>query len=126
VSNVLGLATGGDNVLYAVANTTIYTVDTNGLATNPVNFGRSDLGSAGGQSFISEAAVIPNQKLMRCYLPGLVGRGNFAPRVENCINFHISQNQNGLTANGYTSFNLLLLPSASSCSLLLLLFRVFV
>ena len=44
-----------------------------GLATNPVNFGRSDLGSAGGQSFISEAAVIPNQKLMRCYLPGLVG-----------------------------------------------------
>jgi hypothetical protein len=30
VSNVLGLATGGDNVLYAVANTTIYTVDTNG------------------------------------------------------------------------------------------------
>ena len=37
---MLGLATGGDNVLYAVANTTIYTVDTNGSRDKSSQFWR--------------------------------------------------------------------------------------
>ncbi|PKO51869.1 MAG: hypothetical protein CVU28_10860, partial [Betaproteobacteria bacterium HGW-Betaproteobacteria-21] len=40
VSGVFGLATGDNGVLYAVAGTTIYTVDTlTGAATNPVSYG---------------------------------------------------------------------------------------
>lgn len=73
VSNVFGLATGDDNVLYAVANTTIYTVDTaTGLATNPVNFVGAGLGIAGGQTFISEAiTVIPEPETYAMLLAGL-------------------------------------------------------
>jgi len=60
VSGVFGLATGNDNTLYAVAGTTIYTVDvTTGAATNPVNFGGQGLGQAFGQSFFTEARATP-------------------------------------------------------------------
>lgn len=72
VSNVFGLATGDDNVLYAVANTTIYTVDTaTGLATKRIDFGGAGLGSAGGQTFISEAAVVPEPETYTMLLAGL-------------------------------------------------------
>jgi hypothetical protein len=60
VPSVFGLATGNDNTLYAVAGTTIYTVDvTTGAATNPVNFGGQGLGQAFGQSFFTEAGATP-------------------------------------------------------------------
>jgi hypothetical protein len=60
VAGVFGLATGDDNVLYAVADTTVYTVNTaTGAATNPVSFGGQGLGQAFGQSFFTEAAPPP-------------------------------------------------------------------
>lgn len=56
VGNVFGLATGNNGVLYAVASTTIYTVNTaTGAATSPVSFGSQGLGQAFGQSFFTEA-----------------------------------------------------------------------
>lgn len=68
VSGVLGLATGDDNSLYAVANTTIYTVDTvSGLVTNPVHFGGSGLGVAFGQA----VAPIPEPETYAMLLAGL-------------------------------------------------------
>lgn len=56
VANVFGLATGDNGVLYAVAGTTIYTVNTaTGAATNPVSFASQGLVQAFGQSFRTEA-----------------------------------------------------------------------
>jgi hypothetical protein len=56
VDSVFGLATGDNGVLYAVAGTTVYTVDTTtGAATNPVSFASQGLGQAFGQSFRTEA-----------------------------------------------------------------------
>ena len=62
VGNVFGLATGDDGVLYAVAGTQVFTVNTTtGAATNPVNYAGQGLGSANGQSFFTEAgAPAPN------------------------------------------------------------------
>lgn len=58
VANVFGLATGNDDVLYAVAGTTIYTVDIGtGTASNPVSFAFQGLGQAFGQSFFTEAGA---------------------------------------------------------------------
>jgi hypothetical protein len=58
VSNVFGLATGDDGVLYAVAGTQVFTVDTaTGAATNPVNYAGQGLGSANGQSFFTESGA---------------------------------------------------------------------
>jgi hypothetical protein len=57
VTGVFGLATGDNGTLYAVANTTIYTVNTaTGAATSPVSFGPG-LGQAFGQSFFTEAGA---------------------------------------------------------------------
>ena len=56
VSGVFGLATGDDGVLYAVAGTQIFTVNTaTGAATNPINDFGQGLGGANGQSFFTEA-----------------------------------------------------------------------
>ena len=56
VSGVYGLASGDNNVLYGVAGTSVYTVDTaTGLATNPISFAGQGLGTAYGQSFFAEA-----------------------------------------------------------------------
>ena len=62
VGSVFGLATGDDGVLYAVAGTQVFTVNTaTGAATNPINYGLQGLGSANGQSFFTEAgAPAPN------------------------------------------------------------------
>jgi hypothetical protein len=58
VANVFGLATGDNGALYAVAGTTIYTVNTaTGAASNPVSYGGQGLGQAFGQSFYTEAGA---------------------------------------------------------------------
>ena len=58
VSSVFGLATGDNDVLYAVAGTQVFTVNTTtGAATNPVNWAGQGLGGANGQSFFAEAGA---------------------------------------------------------------------
>lgn len=60
VSNVFGLASGDDGVLYAVADTLVYTVDiATGAASNGVDFSGQGLGSAFGESFFTEAGATP-------------------------------------------------------------------
>jgi hypothetical protein len=60
VGGVFGLATGDDGVLYGVAGTQIFSVDTaTGAATNPVNYGGQGFGTAFGQSFFTEAGAPP-------------------------------------------------------------------
>ncbi len=57
-SSVFGLATGNNGLLYAVAGTTIYAVDTvTGSATSPVSFAAQGLGQAFGQAFYTEAGA---------------------------------------------------------------------
>lgn len=85
VNNVYGLATGSDGNLYAVADTSIYTVDTTtGAATNGVSFGGQSLGSAFGQGFYTESGadengntpnVIPEPATFILFLLGLVSLG---------------------------------------------------
>lgn len=58
VGGVFGLATGDNGVLYAVAGTNVYTVNTaTGAATNPVSFGGKGLSGANGQSFFTESGA---------------------------------------------------------------------
>lgn len=73
VAGVFGLATGDDGVLYAVANNTIYTVDTaTGHLASPVNFGGNGLSAAFGQSFFHEAVPsIPEPESYAMLLAGL-------------------------------------------------------
>jgi len=80
VPSVFGLATGDDGLLYAVAGTTIYTVNTStGAATNPVSFASQGLGTAFGQSFRTEAVPEPaTLLLLSVMLLGLaVARGRY-------------------------------------------------
>ena len=59
VSNVFGLANGDNNVLYAVAGTSVYSVNTTtGAATFDVNYGGQGLGDANGAAFFSEAGAV--------------------------------------------------------------------
>jgi hypothetical protein len=58
VANVFGLANGDNDVLYAVAGTSVYSVNTStGVATFDVNYGGQGLGTAGGEAFFDEAMV---------------------------------------------------------------------
>lgn len=59
VSNVFGLATGGNGILYAVTGTNMYQVDpTTGAVSNPVDFsGQGLVGTAYGESFVTEAGA---------------------------------------------------------------------
>ena len=58
VPGVFGLATGDNGVLYGVAGTQIFSVDTlTGTAMNPVNYAGQGLGTAFGQSFYTEAGA---------------------------------------------------------------------
>lgn len=58
VPDVYGLATGDNGMLYAVAGTTVYEVDTaTGAASNGVNYGGQGLGLAYGESFYTEAGA---------------------------------------------------------------------
>ena len=60
VSGVFGIATDETSSLYAVAGTSIYSVDPlTGAATNGVSFGGQGLGTAYGQSFFAEAGANP-------------------------------------------------------------------
>jgi hypothetical protein len=60
VPSVFGLATGDDGVLYGVAGTQIFSVNTaTGAATNPVNYGGQGLGTAFGQAFFTESGAEP-------------------------------------------------------------------
>ena len=61
VSGVFGLATGDDGVLYGVAGTQIFSVNTlTGAATNPVSYAGQGMEIAYGQSFVTEAAAPPD------------------------------------------------------------------
>lgn len=82
VAGVYGLATGDDNVLYAVANTLVYEVNTlTGAATNPTSFASQGLGVAYGQSFYTEAgaenpppvADVPDPSSLAIFASGLAG-----------------------------------------------------
>ncbi|WP_337176824.1 hypothetical protein [Paludisphaera sp.] len=60
VSEVFGLANASNNVLYAVAGTSVYSVDVaTGAATFVVDYGGQGLGQAFGQAFITEAGAVP-------------------------------------------------------------------
>jgi hypothetical protein len=57
VANVYGLAQGDDGVLYAVAGTSIYSVDPDtGAAKFVVDYGGRGLGNANGAAFANEAS----------------------------------------------------------------------
>jgi hypothetical protein len=76
VPNVFGLASGEDGKLYAVAGTTIYTVNvTTGAATNPVAFGGQGLGQAFGQGFFTEAGAVPEPGSLALLAVALAGLG---------------------------------------------------
>ncbi|TCS52472.1 putative secreted protein [Primorskyibacter sedentarius] len=61
VSDVFGIATDETSSLFAVAGTSIYSVDpVTGAATNGVSFAGQGLGVAYGQSFFAEAGADPS------------------------------------------------------------------
>jgi hypothetical protein len=60
VQEVFGLANAGNDVLYAVAGTSVYTIDVaTGGATFVLDYGGQGLGQAFGQGFITEAGAVP-------------------------------------------------------------------
>lgn len=72
-SNVYGLASGDDGVLYGVSGTTIFSVNTStGAGTFVSNFGGDGLGTAWGSSFFGEARV-PEPGILGLLGFGLIG-----------------------------------------------------
>src|SRR5690606_26738715 len=59
ISNIFGLATGTNDVLYGVGDTLVCQISTTtGTARNCVDYAGQSLGSAFGQSFYTEAGAI--------------------------------------------------------------------
>lgn len=87
VGGVFGLATGDDNLLYAVAGTNIYQVNTTtGQATNPTSYAGQGLGTAYGQSFYTEAgagddSTVPEPTTLALFGIGLAGFGVMRRRM---------------------------------------------
>jgi hypothetical protein len=60
-SNVFGMATGDDSVMYGVAGTRVFSVDrATGVGTQTVDYAGHGLGSANGTSFVVEAVPEPS------------------------------------------------------------------
>lgn len=76
-ANVVGLATGNDGVLYAVAGTTSYEANpSTGALSNPVSFAGQRLGNAFGESFFAEAgANVPAPGSLSLFGAGLAAIG---------------------------------------------------
>lgn len=72
VTAVYGLATGDNGILYAVADTNAYIVNTaTGAATTPVSFSGHGLLYAFGQSFYAEAKPVPEPSTLSFLSIGL-------------------------------------------------------
>lgn len=83
VSGVFGLATGNDNNLYAVANTSVFSVNTStGGTIDLVSFAKQGLGQAFGlSSFIPEIVIatqITEPATIMLFLSGLFGLRKFS------------------------------------------------
>jgi hypothetical protein len=71
VSNVFGLANGDNDVRYAVAGTSVYSVNlSTGAATFVVDWAGHGLGSANGEAFFLEAASVPEPASLSLLLIG--------------------------------------------------------
>jgi hypothetical protein len=71
VANVFGLANGDNDVLYAVAGTSVYSVNpSTGHATFVVDWSGHGLGSANGEAFFLEAASVPEPASLSLLLIG--------------------------------------------------------
>jgi hypothetical protein len=76
VPNVFGLATGDNGVLYGVAGTQIFSVNTStGAASNAVNYAGQGLGGAFGQSFFTESGAPPIDTVPEPSTYALMGGG---------------------------------------------------
>ena len=74
ITNVLGLANGDNNVLYAVAGTSVYSVNVStGAATFVLNYSGQGLGSAYGEAFFLEATTVPEPASVVLLGTGAVG-----------------------------------------------------
>ncbi|WP_165074765.1 PEP-CTERM sorting domain-containing protein [Paludisphaera rhizosphaerae] len=82
VSNAFGLANGDNNVLYGVAGTNIYTVNTlTGAATFLRSYANAQgLGSANGAAFYLEATPVPEPSSVVMMLAGGLGLAAVARR----------------------------------------------
>jgi hypothetical protein len=84
-SNVFGLATGSDGVLYGVSGTTVFSVNTaTGAGTFVRDYSGFVLGSANGTSFFTEAgATVPEPASIVMFGLGALGLGFIGCRRRN-------------------------------------------
>lgn len=81
-SNVFGLATGDDGVLYGVSGSTIFSVNTStGAGSFVSNYGGQGLGISFGSSFFKEATTVPEPTTMLLLGSGLIGLAAFRKKL---------------------------------------------